>query len=185
MAPADKGGGVSTPLAHRTWGCDPGGPQEKTFETLGAGNEPVGPESATPAAVEALHRAQLLIGMKHVARQAVPALNQSHPHDIVRARSEPHDRSLAFSDARKALRHESPVFLRIPRGANSRARCGKELVIAAAGVDRIVDERLPVGCERHAPCYAVQAPGKEIDRAVRRTFGKPDCVNQLEQHPLE
>ena len=55
-------------------------------------------------------------------------------------------------------------------------------MVAAAGMDRVVQQRLAVRRERHAPGDAVQPAGEDVARDLRRALRKPGGVDELQQH---
>jgi hypothetical protein len=102
----------------------------------------------------------------------------------VRAACDPHQRPLALGDARQRLRREYPLLDVVVRGPRLRARRREELVVAAAGMHRVVDERFAVRRQRHPPDQAVQPAREDIAFGLRRALRKPDRIDQLQQHAV-
>ncbi len=78
--------------------------------------------------------------------------------------------------------HDERAFLDGALGRSQGEPCGRhELVVAAAGMDRIVNQRLAVRRERDAPGQAVQPAGQQVQAAARRTLGEPHGVDELQE----
>ena len=130
-------------------------------------------------------RAQFAVGPQLVAHQAVAAARHGDALDVVRAARDPHQRALALGDARQRLRREHPLLQAVRARAAPAARgVGKNMVVAAAGMDRVVDQRLAVRRERHAPGEAVELSGEDVALRLRRPLRKPERVDQLQQHAV-
>jgi len=55
----------------------------------------------------------------------------------------------------------------------------EQQVVAAAGVDAVVDERLPVGSQRDAPDDTIESSAKKIHCGIARALLKPDRIVEL------
>ena len=53
---------------------------------------------------------------------------------------------------------------------------------AAAGVNRVVYERLAIGGQGNAPDHAVQYARKDVAALTGRALGEPDRVHELQQN---
>jgi hypothetical protein len=78
--------------------------------------------------------------------------------------------------------HDERAFLDARlRGLRDQARGRHELVVAAARMDRVEQERRAVAVQRHPPDQAVEAAGERIAGESRRALREPDRVDELGQ----
>src|SRR5688500_6357094 len=126
MPPADERRRVAAPLAHGARRFDAHRPEHKALGALAAGDQAIRAESAARAAGEVVQRAQLVVVAYLVARDAIEAAHEGDSLEVVRARGEPEQWTLAVAHPWQRLRHESPFFEHSRRRARGRARRREE-----------------------------------------------------------
>ena len=88
---------------------------------------------------------------------------------------------------RAGLGHEQPFVQRPlpsrPPGPRAHALGGEEQVVAAAGVDAVVEQSLAVIVKRDAPDQGVELTAQEVQRVRLRPAREPEGVDQLPVQP--
>ncbi|MDT4841624.1 hypothetical protein FQZ97_754880 [compost metagenome] len=99
----------------------------------------------------------------------------------MRPRNQPQDHAFPGNRLRRLARDEHPFNARFGSGSGAQRAGGEKEVVTTAGVDRVVQQRLALDVQRHAPDQTIQLARQQIKRSSPWPLRKPGQVNQLHQ----